>query len=327
MGNKVMREHMQERFANAKVFSDNPPLPRSLNIELNNTCNHRCVFCPFHGELADHKIKLAILDVNFVKDVLKQAAELGIGKKELGFYMAGEVFLYKDFAEIVSYAKQLGFKYTFITTNGALATPDKINKILEAGIDSIRFSVNGGNRESYKEIHDADDFEKVLENIKYLHRMREERGYDVAISLSSVITKKTKSNITEIKDVFEPYVDDILFIPIILENLRDLPEVKEEWQIVEDTDEIDPDWVCAMLFNTMYINAEGFVMPCCNAYHSDAKFFDLKTDLDLKKAWYCYDYRKYRNIFLKNESDRGTACEHCLLRKAGVARLLIEDVI
>ena len=47
---KVMRKHMQERLGKVNYYELYPPLPQNLNIELNNTCNQKCVFCSFHGK-------------------------------------------------------------------------------------------------------------------------------------------------------------------------------------------------------------------------------------------------------------------------------------
>ena len=323
----VMREHMRERFGVVMNYSDNPPLPASLNIELNNTCNQKCIFCPYHGEFAIHEPKPATLEVDFVKKILREAYRKEIGKKEVGFYLAGEAFVYKRLEEVVAYAKELGYKYTFITTNGALATPNRMDALIEAGIDSIRFSVNAGDAITYRNVHKTDDFERVVENIKYLDDCRKKENINVAVSLSCVVTKKTKHVIDDVKKVFEKYVDDILFIPIIFTALKDVDKIKKEYQIVEDIEDIDTSFICPMLFDTMYINAFGKVVPCCDAYHGNVEFYDLKEKIDLVEAWNCEGFKKYREIFLENASDEGTICKHCILRRKGVNRLSIDNVL
>ncbi len=325
MSKKVMKEHMKERFGIVNHYCRIPPLPQSLNIELNNTCNQKCVFCPYHGEYAINKVEPAALSIEFVKKILRVAWEKGIGKKEIGFYLAGEVFLYKDLIEVIKYSKQLGFSYTFITTNGTLANYDKIDALIDAGLDSIRFSVNAGDSETYRMIHKTDDFEIVKKNIEYIVNQRNIRNSDLAISLSCVVTKKTQYVIEDVKKVFGDLVDDILFIPIILSGLKDIEEMKREYQIYEDSDTIDESFVCPMLFDTMYINAFGKVVPCCDAYHDDVEFYDLKKELDLVKAWECDKYKLYRSFFLDGVSDEGTICEKCILRRKGIKRFSIDS--
>lgn len=321
MANKVMREHMNERFGKVFNLCDNPPLPKSLNIELNNTCNHKCIFCPYHGGNAFKVPTPGVLDIGFVKRILKQAHDIGVGEKEVGFYLAGEPLLYKGLIEVVSYAKELGFKYTFITTNGALANEKSIRELVDAGLDSIRFSINGGNREDYLAIHQSDDFDTVISNIKFLDSYRRNHNINIALSTSSVITKMTKNIKQELTSVISEYVDDMIFIPVILGRINNKDDLKEKLEITNDNGEINKDFICPMLFDTMYINALGKVVPCCDAYDQDLEFYDLYKDENLSNAWNNEMYKKYRNIFIGKESDKGTICESCILRRKGADRL------
>lgn len=324
---QVMREHMAERLGKVHNFSLKPPLPKSLNIEVNNTCNQRCVFCPFHGAYAPKHLAPAVLEVDFVKSLLKQARNLGIGEKEVGFYLAGEAFLYPGLTEIIAYAKEIGFRYVFLTTNGALATPEKMRKVIDAGLDSIRFSVNAPERKIYEEIHGRDDFEKVLENIRYMHEYIVQKKFEIATSLSCVITKKTLGIKEDMKRIFEPYVDDIMFIPVMLNRLNNLDKLKEEFEIINDDNAVvNPEFICPVLFDTMYINALGQAVPCCDAYDRDVYFADLKKNPDLKVAWENQAYERYRKIFIEGASDKGTICDSCMLRMKTVKRFTLDDV-
>lgn len=322
---KTMREHMKNRFAGDANFSERPPLPKSINIELNTNCNQKCVFCPFHGEKACHQLETYMMKYEDAVAILDQAHKLGIGEKEVGFYMAGEAFLHKDLARIIRYAKNLGFKYTFLTTNGALATPDKMKEVLDAGLDSIRFSINAADRESYAQVHGRDDFEQVIQNIKFMARYIKENNLGIATSISCVITKQTLGIQNEVRRLFEEYVEDILFIPVLVKRLNFDDAFIEKYQLIDDSNaSINMDYICPILFNTMYIGADMKVMPCCDAYDDNCFFYDLKEDFDLEKAWYSEGYQRYRNIFLEGASDKGTLCERCMLRRKGIERLILE---
>ncbi len=322
---KTMREHMKNRFGGDANFSEKPPLPKSLNIELNTNCNQKCVFCPFHGEKAYQQLETTMMKYEDAVAILDQAHALGIGEKEVGFYMAGEAFIHKDLARVIQYAKDLGFQYTFLTTNGALATPDKMKEVLDAGLDSIRFSVNASDRESYAEIHGRDDYEQVLENIKYMAEYIKQNNLSVATSISCVITKQTLGIQDDVRKIFGQYVDDILFIPVLMNRLNFDADFIEKYKIMDDSRAtINEEYVCPILYNTMYIGANMKVMPCCDAYDTNCFFYDLKQDFDLEKAWYSDGYRRYRDIFLKDADDKETLCERCMLRRKGVERLILE---
>lgn len=325
MGKSTMKKHMSERFGKVFNYNENPDLPKSLNIELNSNCNQKCIFCPFHGKYAQSNPKLGMIKYEMVTKILDEAYRLGIGEKEVGFYLAGEAFLYERLADVIGYAKRLGYKYTFITTNGALATPDKMKKVLDAGLDSIRFSINAADKNTYQDIHGKDDFDSVVGNLKYMHEYIKKNNLKVATSLSCVITKKTMGIQKKMKQIFSEYVDEILFIPVILSRLKCDSKFIQEYQMVDDTHiEINKDYICPMLFDTMYINANLEIVPCCDAYDENCVFYDLNKDFNLEKAWRSEKYRRYRDIFLKDASDKGTICEKCVLRRKGVERLLLE---
>lgn len=311
---QVMREHFKERVGLKRNISMTPDLPDSLNIEVNNTCNHRCVFCGYHSNYVpdDCKIEPAVLDVQFVKDIMKQAWSLGIGRKEIGFYIAGEPLLYNGLVEVTAYAKELGYPYIFMTTNGALATPEKMKALIDAGLNSIRFSVNAPDRERYAEAHGRDDFDTVIENIKWVHEYITGNNKDVATAVTCVLTKRTNGCQKDMISLLGEYVDDVAFIPVMLTRLGCVDEVRDRYELISDaTLKTNHDYICPVLFNTMYIDAFGRVIPCCNSYNKVPFCADLKQNPSLVDAWNSETYKRLRGIFVENLSDKGTICEKC----------------
>lgn len=325
MSETSMRKHMKEKLGKVVNLCKNPPMPQSLSIELNNTCNQSCIFCPFHGKYASDRPALATMEKEKVLALIDMAREYGIGKKEIGFHLGGEVFLYKELPEIISYAKKVGFIYTFITTNGTLATPDRMRSVLDAGIDSIRISINAADRKLYRELHGTDDFDKVFENLRYMYNYIKDNSLEVSTSISCVITKKTIDIKEDFKKIFGKYVDDIIFIPVMLQRLKSNKQFNKDYEIIDISKmEVRSDFICPLLFDTIYINANLEVVPCCEAYNSDYVFYDLKRDFNLKNAWNSDKYKEYRNLFLNHETLSGTICENCTLRLKGIEGIICE---
>lgn len=315
MGNKVMREHFLDRFSSKSGldFRLIPDLPASLNIELNSTCNQKCVFCAYHSDHATHGLGAHVMDFKLVTQILDEAWRIGIGRKEVGFYACGEPFLYKKLAEAIAYAKKKGFPYTFITSNGSVATPDRLKAVVDAGLDSIRFSVNACNPEQYKAIHGRDDFDKVREHIKFLSEYRKESGSNIAISISCVITQKTNGIQDSVYEQFHNFVDDIIFLPVLV--IPDMRDQLADYMFEKDKNApVNEDFVCKSVFDGMYIDAKGDVLVCCQGYgEKDAIAYQLNDNIDLEKAWESPVYQKYRKIFLDRAGLKGTICEHCYL--------------
>ncbi len=92
----------------------------------------------------------------------------------LRLYKEGEPLMNKRFAEMVGYARRSD-KIVRIdtTTNGVLLTPKTSEKVIAAGIDQINISVNGIRNEQFVDLVKTKvNFERYVENIKYLHSIR-----------------------------------------------------------------------------------------------------------------------------------------------------------
>ena len=68
-------------------------------------------------------------------------------------------------------------------------------------MDSIKFSVNAGTRDSYKNVHGKDQFDLVQENIRWFSNYRETSGLKYNIYVSSVQTSKNKGEWDGLKGV------------------------------------------------------------------------------------------------------------------------------
>lgn len=314
---KKMTEHFKEiNHPSEELFSLIPPLPEKLSLELNNTCNLNCVFCPFHSPYLskEDQMTLSHMDPAFAKELLKQAAALGIGRKELGLFATGEIFLYQGFDEILRYARGLNaFSYIYLTTNGILATPENIRLAVEAGVDSIRFSINAGNRSDYELLHGKDCFETVLENLKEASAYIKGLDRELNLSVSCVLTKKTLSEEGRIRALYSQYVDDIIFIHAgYLDGID--PLLEEEYAVYgEEEQSFENDNICGYVFNSLFIDSNGIVRLCCSSQKALIPIVDLKKEPDLKKAWEHETLISFRKRLLAGET-KGTVCEKCLGR-------------
>src|ERR1700745_2404131 len=94
-------------------MKERPPelgVPMAVHLDVTYRCNERCVHCYLdhddHGEMTTDEIK----------DVLDQLAEAGT------FFLTfsgGEVFMRRDFLQLVEYARRLQFNVR-IKTNGVM---------------------------------------------------------------------------------------------------------------------------------------------------------------------------------------------------------------
>jgi AdoMet-dependent heme synthase len=116
-------------------------VPLSVQLDLTYRCNEQCVHCYLdhddHGEMTTAEIKR----------LLEEMAEAGVFILTLS---GGEIFLRKDFFEILEHARSLTFCVK-LKTNAVLIREAQAARLRELGVESIQISIY-----SYRpEVHDA----------------------------------------------------------------------------------------------------------------------------------------------------------------------------
>ena len=113
-----------------------------LQMGVANDCNHRCCFCP---NASSHR-KKTMMDYGFATRIIKVCAPFLGEHKQLCFHMNGDPLLYPRLPDLIRLSKQLGYSYIFLTTNGAVSTDDTLKRLLDVGLDSIKFSISHNHR-------------------------------------------------------------------------------------------------------------------------------------------------------------------------------------
>jgi len=106
-------------------------VPVSVHLDVTYRCNERCAHCYLdhddHGEMTTAEIA----------DLLNQLAEAGVFFLSLS---GGEVFLRRDFLEIVAKARQLLFNVK-VKTNGVMIREREAARLRQLGVEQIQISV------------------------------------------------------------------------------------------------------------------------------------------------------------------------------------------
>jgi radical SAM protein with 4Fe4S-binding SPASM domain len=116
-------------------------IPLSVQLDLTYRCNERCVHCYLdhddHGEMTTTEIK----------HLLEEMADAGVFILTLS---GGEIFLRKDFFELLEHARRLMFCVK-LKTNAVLIREREAARIRDLGVESVQISIYSHR----PEIHDA----------------------------------------------------------------------------------------------------------------------------------------------------------------------------
>ena len=123
-------------------------------------CNFSCLMCPQGVPGRESSFK-KVLDLDLYKKIIDDCLDHGL--EAVSLHGSGEPTLSKDFIASIEYAKSKGLScYSF--TNGLLLDKSLSERIVDSGLDFLRISVIGYDRESYKKWMHKDVFDTVLEN-------------------------------------------------------------------------------------------------------------------------------------------------------------------
>jgi radical SAM protein with 4Fe4S-binding SPASM domain len=194
--------------------------------------------------------------------------------------------------------------------NGGTAAP-----LVHAGLSSIKFSFQGVDRTSYREMRQINFFDKMIEAIKIMKRARGELLLPY-IAASTSITYETEEQVEEFTRKLSPLVDFLgigrtIFDYMDLSAVRLKPdqiEMLERLKGLATDEKVHPD-PCPEVYNKLSIHADGGVVVCCNDFNSVT---DLGNVLDkpLAEIWRHPTMEAYREKLAKKEYD-GPLCSVC----------------
>ena len=272
------------------IFSTTPPFPKEILLEPNNTCNHKCYFCAHSKMTRSQKL----LDNKLCFQIMREAYDLGA--RNIGLHATGEPFMHPTLDKFVSETKKIGYEYVFIDSNGSLATPERAKPVIEAGLDSIKFSVNAGTAETYFKIHGKNHFNNVINNIIWFHNFREQHKLKFKIFVSTVQTNKNIGEWEILKNILAPFVDKFLKRHCsnqggcMLENNR--TENINKLNILGSRFNDQLDIPCTEPFNRLTISSEGYLSGCVVDYGNNLIIADLNR-VSLKEAWHSDIYENF----------------------------------
>jgi len=169
------------------MVNKKPHLRRVL-MEVFGGCNYSCSMCPQStGRGKDFSRKMPLETFKNVLDKLVPE----YGTPVIGLSGSGEATMAKDLPDYIKEVKSRGLK-AYINTNGAKLNGKFMESIIDSGIDLVRFSVIGYNKEKYTKWMDVDNFSLIKSNIRDTMNYVKKTDSKCNISTYHLITDNNK---------------------------------------------------------------------------------------------------------------------------------------
>ena len=278
-----------------------------LRLEVTNICNHRCIFCPHVLQ----KRKPAHIDDKLAKRIILEAAKLGV--KKVALFLNGEPFLNKNLIEYISFCKKNNYEFVFVTTNGT-AEPEEYFKAMEAGLDSLKFSINGTSRENYKRVHGCDQYDRVLDTLVKVKKYRDQHELECRLLTGCVVTTYVENELETHLKKMRTLTDDLAFLEI--DNFAGYMIEEKKKYGVKIPENIpgysfpEKKLPCSLINNSINVTSEGFLTLCCSEALNMMVVEDLNK-ISLQEAWFSERMTKIRSEHKKKQLSN-IQCKRCI---------------
>jgi radical SAM protein with 4Fe4S-binding SPASM domain len=287
-------------------------VPEDISIELTNTCNFKCSFCPQSDPTHFDVVSRSTLQPNQADALLTKLRAGGVKTDVIHWTLDGEPFVNKKINEMCSLAIHHGWRHFIFSTNGYFCTPERVEKLPLNNQDTtytlcIDFCADKELFEKHRGTPNS--WEKVKENI--LQILKSERLNHISVkitdissftisdsdeleksflSLKNMLPKSDRLNITH--RIFHNATG---FVPGILEKKK---QQNKKYNL------------CPYPWTSMVIASNGDVVACCRDLQHKTVLGNLFNE-DLISIWNGKKYQAIRDALAKKKPEAIKACINC----------------
>ena len=312
-----MAEYRHWRETKRTALKDVVPLdtPYNVEAEISSYCNARCVYCA-------HSVEHGQYEGNMTWDLFERI--IGDMKafpkkvKKFNLFGFGEALCNPEFPEMAKQAKKSNVAEAVeFTTNGLLITKDKADEILAAGIDTVRISLQGINAESYWQMCRVKvDFEKFVDNLKYLYNNR--GNTKIRVKIGDLALKGIPDGEAKFEQCFGGIADSI-YVEHILPIYDGVSYDNLDENIKQDAingrmhvEQKQINKVCHRAFYRLRIRANGDVTAMCCDATRDVKYGNI-YEKTLSELWNGSVHRNFLIMQLKGKRFEHPYCKECMM--------------
>lgn len=285
--------------------------PYSIYFFPTNLCNFRCCYCA-HAQGAGvfeerYGLKPESMSLETFRRALNQIGRFPGRVKVFNFSGQGEPLLNRELPEMIEYAAGSGAAERLeIITNASLLDHGLSDRLVKAGLDCIRISLQGMSAGKYKTISGwTIDFERFVDEIRYLYLHRKQCRVFVKvmdISLDEGEEEKFYWTFDGISD--RMYIERCKPVYDGVEATKDLGTGTDRYGRSHR-----PRMVCPLPFYMLGILPDGTVSPCETIYVPRV-LGNVWSD-DIVDLWNGDQMRSFREMQLSRQRMGNPQCAKC----------------
>ena len=291
--------------------------PSIIQLETVYACNARCVMCPlsldnYDESQVDRMARPRLIDENLFDKICQEIAPNVDKLRRVTIQLLGEPLIDVHLERRIRRLKELGVKEVFFSSNGSLFNEERSISILESGVDEVDFSVDGVTKDTFEKIRVGLSYEKVVENIKRFHNLRNKLNSNTKIRIRFTIQESNHNEIDNYyafwKDILSPR--DIIYSKYMHsfageKNFKDL--YPKDWVNLDQLNQQG----CSTLWQALVIQSDGTVISCSDDYSGKDIFGNINTQT-IKEVWSGDKFNNFRRKHMEQGRNGVDKCKDCV---------------
>lgn len=299
--------------------------PPYLEIEVTTRCNLKCIMCE-HTYWQEKAQDMSFADF---KRIIDEFPKL----KWIGLTGIGESFMHKDFLKMLEYVKarriyvELYDTFYFIDENTA-------NKLIDLKIDMIKPSIDAATKQTYEKIRVNSDFNRVMDNIKNLLKLKQKRqSFFPELEFHYILSKANMHELNKYIELVGSLGGESILVTRFLHIFKEIEQlytevpdkliceankkaqevgIKLHWSL--DVPKHKPPISMCSVWIMPFIFLTGHVIPCCAANEANRRDFQKETSMgnifEVEHFSEIWNGEKFRNV--RKMIKRGLVPKPCI---------------
>ena len=149
-------------------------IPERIQLEAVFGCNASCIMCPVN---IPSKREKGVMSQELFQKIIDEMAPFKDRIDKLDLWGLGEPLLDRNLYQKIKYAKSKGFRNLAIATNADLLKEEYQQLVLESGLDTVIFSIDGSTKATHENIRVNTHFDNVIDNARSIIDKRNRGSY------------------------------------------------------------------------------------------------------------------------------------------------------
>jgi len=286
-----------------------PYVPEDISVELTNTCNFKCSFCPQSDPRHFDRVTRTTLSVENADRLLARLREGGVRTDVIHWTLDGEPFVNRDIDAICRVAMAHGFRQFIFATNGFFLSPDRLAALPREG---ARYSLGVdfcADREYFETCRGTrTSWERVRDNLIVASRDPELAHIDFRVTDITSYTERdpgvVKANLAALRDLFP--TGRITVRSRVFHNMTGHVE-----GIRQEKEAGNPGYHrCPYPWTSLVVASNGDAVACCRDLDHKTVLGNL-FDQDLDSVWNGEVARGLRRNLAGGRPEAMAACANC----------------